>query len=453
MFVFHLKWCRQGFSPKSDDEKNRKSPTNLRVGGGEGIKPAVALPACHSAPNDQRPPTHPHPPNHSSWPRSSSFLEMVGWKPCDPLLRREKMGEFIQRVEKSHEFGPKDTPLILQYDDRHADMRPWAWPSEDGVPVRPDALDGHRYTHYFKGPCCPCAFQDDGPSSFHEAKIGLVQMVTQPGTAQCLGQYVALCAQQQCGYFVKLEMFFGHPNLVVAESYRRQKPISVINPFAFLTDDTEETIKRTGLQQVQILGDNNSNALRGTNRLLKREDPSNYILLQDMLKQLVIKGLPADKFWDLSSNARSATLGLPKDIPPPKVIEEWVDVILEQETDADPEYVADLPGPISSSDGFTFASLFPSRPTEVQLPWADPLAEPIRDGLNHLAYSMTAAYRANASGVLRVLGSLRPFKSTLSKTSCRWRTLDERWTAALRSGGQGHGHGLWGASQKMFRCK
>ena len=39
-----------------------------------------------------------------------------------------------------------------------------------------------------------------------------------------------------------------------------------MDPFIFLTDDTEETIKKTGLRQVHVLRDNANNGLRGTNR-------------------------------------------------------------------------------------------------------------------------------------------------------------------------------------------
>ena len=66
-------------------------------------------------------------------------------------------------------------------------------------------------------------------------------MVLQPGTAQCLGQYVAVCATQECGYFganarffdphavltqdsyltVNLERYFGHPNLMLTEYLKR----------------------------------------------------------------------------------------------------------------------------------------------------------------------------------------------------------------------------------------
>lgn len=123
------------------------------------------------------------------------------------------------------------------------DYQPNTWltsivhrPSVNGIPVR------HRYTHFFKGPCCLCSFEN-GPSSFTESKIGLVQTVTQPGAAQCVGRYVAMCATQGCSYFgkhaifrlglersaylylmeVKLERYFGHPNLMVLEHYRRGK--------------------------------------------------------------------------------------------------------------------------------------------------------------------------------------------------------------------------------------
>jgi hypothetical protein len=70
----------------------------------------------------------------------------------------------------------------------------------DDVPIRPDELDRHRYTHCFKGPCCLCTYIR-GDELFCEAKIGLAQTVDQPATAHCLGRYVAICPTQECGYF------------------------------------------------------------------------------------------------------------------------------------------------------------------------------------------------------------------------------------------------------------
>ena len=77
-----------------------------------------------------------------------------------------------------------------------------ARPSKDGVPVRPDKLDHHRYTHFFKGPCCLCSYKN-GPTNFSEAKMGLSQTIFQPGTARCVGEYIAICATQECDYFGK----------------------------------------------------------------------------------------------------------------------------------------------------------------------------------------------------------------------------------------------------------
>ena len=144
---------------------------------------------------------------------------MVGWRPYDPSLRQAKMKAFAERIAAAQEFGPQDVPLVLQFDERVGDLRPWSWyvspsltslsgssraysgfrPSEGGVPVQPDELDRHRYTHCFKAPSCLCAFEN-GPSSFSEAKIGLAQIVLQPGTSRYHGEYIAICATQQCGY-------------------------------------------------------------------------------------------------------------------------------------------------------------------------------------------------------------------------------------------------------------
>lgn len=46
----------------------------------------------------------------------------------------------------------------------------------------------------------------------------------------------------------------------------QDEPIRVMDPFLFMTDDTEETMKRTGLRQVQILSDDSNTGLRGTNK-------------------------------------------------------------------------------------------------------------------------------------------------------------------------------------------
>jgi hypothetical protein len=52
---------------------------------------------------------------------------MVGWIPLDMSLRLQKAATFIDRVKRHRTFGRDDTPLILQYDKRVGDMRPWIW--------------------------------------------------------------------------------------------------------------------------------------------------------------------------------------------------------------------------------------------------------------------------------------------------------------------------------------
>ncbi|KAJ3504873.1 hypothetical protein NMY22_g17774 [Coprinellus aureogranulatus] len=291
------------------------------------------------------------------------FLDMVGWMPWDIGVRKAKAAEFIERVDQSQVFGRDEIPLILQYDERYADMRPWFWPAENGVPIRPDELDRHRYTHYFKMPCCPCTYVNRSP--FTETKVGLAQVVVQPGTGHCIGQYVAICSTQQCRYFASEASLprteCGADGELISSSVRLDKPVKVMDPFTFVTGDTEEMIKRTGLRQMHILRDDSNTGLRGTNKLLKREDPEHFLKAQQSLETLLVKGLPADKFWDAFVQCTScmyvmprhhfpfyhhvwfkwSTLGLAylEHFPPPKVpdVADFDDATLPGPATSDPE--------------------------------------------------------------------------------------------------------------------
>ncbi|KAF6745693.1 hypothetical protein DFP72DRAFT_856101, partial [Ephemerocybe angulata] len=134
------------------------------------------------------------------------------------------------------------------------------------------------------GPCCFCAWLDN--VDYTEAKMGLVTHVlaNSIGHPEYSGKYAAICARQKCGYY--------------------DKPLDTLDPFLFTTDDTEETIKHCGLRQVRILRDSESSTadittLRGTNKLLQRQDPEYYSILEDNLQRLLVFGLPAKAFWDL----------------------------------------------------------------------------------------------------------------------------------------------------------
>ena len=82
-----------------------------------------------------------------------------------------------------------------------------------------------------------------------------------------------------------MEHFYTHPFLPEEEYVKRskfrlpsptvrvfdlvsisEKPLTFTDPFLFMTDDTEETARYSGLRQVLILGENDDNALRGSRK-------------------------------------------------------------------------------------------------------------------------------------------------------------------------------------------
>jgi len=68
-------------------------------------------------------------------------------------------------------------------------------PTSENKRVTPTALYDHRQSHQFLGPCCLCPlFAQDGRGAFVEAAI-LIETLGPHS-----GQYVAKCAQGQCGY-------------------------------------------------------------------------------------------------------------------------------------------------------------------------------------------------------------------------------------------------------------
>ena len=69
-------------------------------------------------------------------------------------------------------------------------------PVERNERVRPDALNNHRETHQFFGPCCLCLLLTtlSGESHFTEAAMYV------PICGRYAGEYVAECAKSHCGY-------------------------------------------------------------------------------------------------------------------------------------------------------------------------------------------------------------------------------------------------------------
>jgi hypothetical protein len=70
--------------------------------------------------------------------------------------------------------------------------------------VTPSELRAHRLSHQFLGPCCLCPSRPEEQRAFMEAAIFVVT------SGRVSGEYVAGCAQGNCGYFGKLLMHLSN---------------------------------------------------------------------------------------------------------------------------------------------------------------------------------------------------------------------------------------------------
>ena len=79
--------------------------------------------------------------------------------------------------EKDHDNGQKHRPT-----------------NERGERVVPSDLDSHRLSHRFRAPCCLCPMDSEYDNTFVEAAIYAAP------TGRYVGEYVAQCAERECGY-------------------------------------------------------------------------------------------------------------------------------------------------------------------------------------------------------------------------------------------------------------
>jgi hypothetical protein len=68
---------------------------------------------------------------------------------------------------------------------------------EFGQRVEPADLFPYRLIHKFRGPSCLCAMDGYGPRAYTEAAIFVATM------GQFVGEYIAACARDRCGYLSK----------------------------------------------------------------------------------------------------------------------------------------------------------------------------------------------------------------------------------------------------------
>jgi hypothetical protein len=69
--------------------------------------------------------------------------------------------------------------------------------NEHGERVSPSDLRFHRLSHAMLGPCCLCPLLKNSGEDFVESAIYMV------GHGLYAGEYVASCANGECGYFGK----------------------------------------------------------------------------------------------------------------------------------------------------------------------------------------------------------------------------------------------------------
>ncbi|TEB25755.1 hypothetical protein FA13DRAFT_1796257 [Coprinellus micaceus] len=221
------------------------------------------------------------------------------------------VGWFSLRVEDSHCAAPNDTPFILHYDSGSADLRPFFWPTDKkNKKFKPSELNKVRHTHSFVAPSCYCAWLDG--KKYTESKIGLALRVNPSSDTENLGEYIAVCADQKCGYLVVLDTFYRHNRLLKREYPEREVPVATLDPFHFITGDTEETVKRAGLRQVQILQNDADSSLRGSRMLLRREDPDKFVEFERLLEKLLKNGLSSEKFWDIFVQCTTCNYVMPR---------------------------------------------------------------------------------------------------------------------------------------------
>ena len=70
-------------------------------------------------------------------------------------------------------------------------------PSSARARISPSAMQDHRISHHMLGPCCLCPLMDKSKPDIVEAATYMVSEGDQGG------QYVAVCAKDECSYFSK----------------------------------------------------------------------------------------------------------------------------------------------------------------------------------------------------------------------------------------------------------
>ncbi|KAF6742417.1 hypothetical protein DFP72DRAFT_1081954 [Ephemerocybe angulata] len=131
------------------------------------------------------------------------------------LSPRQRTQHFRRIIEARHIRTTTSAPVIYHWNAKRQRLEEWCWPCDDGAGgarIPPHGLQDHRRTHWFRAPCCLCAYLDG--EDYTECSIGIVETLPMPdqdpdrNRVVMNGEYVATCATDRCGYFVGLERFY-----------------------------------------------------------------------------------------------------------------------------------------------------------------------------------------------------------------------------------------------------
>jgi len=120
-------------------------------------------------------------------------------------IQLEDRSRYLRRIRRQQQVA-----IILHYDRRSQDLRPWFWPvNPSGARVPPSDLSRHRITNEFQAPCCLCVSGSANRNGYTECAVYLT--IRGP----YFGEYVAGCAFGRCGYMVCLERMYARRGLLL----------------------------------------------------------------------------------------------------------------------------------------------------------------------------------------------------------------------------------------------
>ncbi|KAH6893808.1 hypothetical protein BKA70DRAFT_1233155 [Coprinopsis sp. MPI-PUGE-AT-0042] len=202
------------------------------------------------------------------------------------------LSHFLRQIQSAR-FRTAHSPAhILHWDSIRDSLREWAWPADNdtGERIPPSELENHRRTHFFTAPCCLCAFSLD--ETFVESRIGLAVVAPGGDSSEVVGEYVAQCASNQCGYF-------DTPLAPEQLSYICDAAPNYGEPQA---DGLAQALPSSGIWS------------RGTRTPLLVEKPLNLEQACTEFSKLWARGVEEEIFWRLFVQCALCRMVMPRDV-------------------------------------------------------------------------------------------------------------------------------------------